>query len=80
MTSERELGVHRSSTSSRVGSHGFDCRSRALSWVEGWKNKGYELPGTVTLVTKLFVVNKCLCNEVDYQNKVEPKHFTWTFI
>ncbi len=41
-----ELGVHRSSTSSRVGSHGFDCRSSALSRVEGWKNTCYGLPGT----------------------------------
>ncbi len=41
-----ELGVHRSSTSSWVGSHGFDCHSSALSRVEGWKNTGYGLPGT----------------------------------
>ncbi|ROL54103.1 hypothetical protein DPX16_10526 [Anabarilius grahami] len=29
----------------RVGSHGFDCCSSALSQVEGWKNTGYGLPG-----------------------------------
>ncbi len=33
-----------------MGSHGFDCRSSALSWVDGWKNTGYGLPGTDKIV------------------------------
>ncbi len=39
-----QLVVHPSSTSSRVGSHRFDCRFSALSRVEGWKNMGNGLP------------------------------------
>ncbi len=33
--------MHRSSTSSQLGSHGLDLRSSALLQVEGWKTTGY---------------------------------------
>ena len=46
LTSENELGVHRSHTSSQVVSYEFDCRSRALSRVVTREFTSYELPGT----------------------------------
>ncbi len=66
-----ELGVHRSSTSSRVGSHGFDWRSSALSRVEGWKNTGYGLPGTQHKVRRACqsTIVGAVCTELHHSDR-----------
>lgn len=70
--------VHRSSTSSRVGSHGFDSRSSTLSWVEGWKKhsclecsitSGWYKKNTPNLQHSIFdiALEQCILANVSYK-------------